>query len=228
MTASAIRASALPARAGLGLKPEHYRAILDGRPDVGFFEVHAENYMGAGGPPHRFLEAIAARYPLSLHGVGLSIGGEARPRPGASRAAAGISPTATGRHRFPNIWPGRRMTAPISTTCCRCPTPRRRWSASRAMSTRRSRRSGMRLLLENPVDLSAVRGKHDRGDATSWRASPSEAAAACCSTSTTSWSRRSTTGSIRSPISTASRSSWSARSISPAMTRRSTAPATGC
>src|SRR5262249_37017027 len=43
-------------------------------PDVGFFEVHAENYMGAGGPPHAQLTAIRERYPLSLHGVGLSIG----------------------------------------------------------------------------------------------------------------------------------------------------------
>jgi len=67
--------SALPPRAGLGLKPEHYRDIIEGAPDVGFFEVHAENYMGAGGPPHRYLEAIRERYPLSLHGVGLSIGG---------------------------------------------------------------------------------------------------------------------------------------------------------
>ena len=66
---------ALPPKAGLGLKPEHYEAVLAGRPAVGFFEVHAENYMGDGGPPHRYLEAIAADYPLSLHGVGLSIGG---------------------------------------------------------------------------------------------------------------------------------------------------------
>lgn len=65
----------LPLRAGLGLKPEHYRDIVATRPDVGFFEVHAENYMGAGGPPHRYLEEIRTRYPLSLHGVGLSIGG---------------------------------------------------------------------------------------------------------------------------------------------------------
>jgi uncharacterized protein (UPF0276 family) len=69
-----LRGAGLPARAGLGLKPEHYQAILDGEPDVGFFEVHAENYMGAGGPPHRWLEAIRERYPLSLHGVALSIG----------------------------------------------------------------------------------------------------------------------------------------------------------
>ena len=61
-------------KAGVGLKPEHYRAILDQRPIVGFFEVHAENYMGAGGPPHRYLTAIRDLYPISIHGVGLSIG----------------------------------------------------------------------------------------------------------------------------------------------------------
>jgi uncharacterized protein (UPF0276 family) len=66
----------LPRRAGLGLKPEHYGQIIAERPDIGFFEVHAENYMGEGGPPHRYLEAITRLYPLSLHGVGLSIGGE--------------------------------------------------------------------------------------------------------------------------------------------------------
>jgi uncharacterized protein len=66
----------LPRRAGVGLKAEHFRTILESRPDVGFFEVHAENYMGAGGPPHRFLSAIRAAYPLSIHGVGLSIGAD--------------------------------------------------------------------------------------------------------------------------------------------------------
>ena len=66
----------LPARAGLGLKPRHYREILETLPPVGFFEVHAENYMGDGGAPHRYLEQIRAHYPLSVHGVGLSIGGD--------------------------------------------------------------------------------------------------------------------------------------------------------
>jgi uncharacterized protein len=69
-------AGAIPARAGVGLKPEHYRTILETAPDIGFFEVHAENYMGAGGPPHRFLTEIRNHYPLSLHGVGLSIGAD--------------------------------------------------------------------------------------------------------------------------------------------------------
>jgi uncharacterized protein len=66
----------LPPRAGVGLKAEHYRTILEVQPDIGFFEVHAENYMGAGGPPHRYLTAIRETYPLSLHGVGLSIGAD--------------------------------------------------------------------------------------------------------------------------------------------------------
>ncbi|HSK41562.1 MAG TPA: DUF692 domain-containing protein [Arenibaculum sp.] len=66
----------IPPRAGVGLKPKHYREILETKPDIGFFEVHAENYMGEGGPPHRYLTAIRERYPLSLHGVGLSIGSD--------------------------------------------------------------------------------------------------------------------------------------------------------
>jgi uncharacterized protein (UPF0276 family) len=70
-----LKDSPIPPRAGVGLKPQHYRDILEGQPDIGWFEIHAENYMGDGGPPHRALEAVRARYPLSLHGVGLSIGG---------------------------------------------------------------------------------------------------------------------------------------------------------
>lgn len=66
----------VPPRGGVGLKAPHYRTILETRPDIGFFEVHAENYMGAGGPPHRYLAAIREHYPLSLHGVGLSIGAD--------------------------------------------------------------------------------------------------------------------------------------------------------
>jgi uncharacterized protein (UPF0276 family) len=70
----ANRPSNLPARAGVGFKPEHFDAVRAGAPDLGFFEVHAENHLGAGGPPLRRLEAIRADFPLSIHGVGLSIG----------------------------------------------------------------------------------------------------------------------------------------------------------
>lgn len=67
--------SALPARAGVGLKAEHVDDVLNNKADIGFFEVHAENYMGAGGLPHAQLSQIREKYPLSVHGVGMSIGG---------------------------------------------------------------------------------------------------------------------------------------------------------
>lgn len=66
--------SILPHRAGVGFKPEHFADILAGQQPVGFFEVHAENYMGAGGPPHARLGRLRQDYALSIHGVGLSIG----------------------------------------------------------------------------------------------------------------------------------------------------------
>jgi uncharacterized protein len=61
--------------AGTSFKPEYLARIVDGPKIRGFFEVHAENYMGAGGPPHRALESIRRDYPISLHGVCMSIGG---------------------------------------------------------------------------------------------------------------------------------------------------------
>ncbi len=61
--------------AGTGLKPEHAGDIFSQGRAVDFFEIHAENYMGAGGPPHHLLRRICAIYPFSVHGVGLSIGG---------------------------------------------------------------------------------------------------------------------------------------------------------
>ena len=70
------QAPGLPRRAGLGLKSEHFQQVLATLPDIGFFEVHAENYMVAGGPFHHYLGLIREHYALSLHGVGLSIGGE--------------------------------------------------------------------------------------------------------------------------------------------------------
>ncbi|WP_122764885.1 MNIO family bufferin maturase [Pseudomonas viridiflava] len=75
-TVSHAQAPGLPCRAGLGLKSEHFTEVLQTLPDVGFFEIHAENYMVAGGPFHHYLGLIRQQYSLSLHGVGLSIGGE--------------------------------------------------------------------------------------------------------------------------------------------------------
>ena len=65
--------SPIPAKAGIGLRFQHHRAVIEGKPPVGWFEVHTENYMG-GGTPLGDLDAIRCDYPISLHGVGLSLG----------------------------------------------------------------------------------------------------------------------------------------------------------
>ncbi len=73
--------SNLPVRAGVGFKPVHFHDILAAAQPIGFFEVHAENYMCAGGPLHAQLGKLRERYALSLHGVGLSIGAMRPPDP---------------------------------------------------------------------------------------------------------------------------------------------------
>jgi len=65
--------SPIPAKAGIGLRFQHHQAVADVAPDVAWMEVHTENYMG-GGTPLRYLDAIRCEYPISLHGVGLSLG----------------------------------------------------------------------------------------------------------------------------------------------------------
>ena len=67
----------LPTRAGVGLKSCHFAEIAQATPDIGFFEIHAENYLVDGGPFHHYLTRIRERYPLSVHGVALSIGADA-------------------------------------------------------------------------------------------------------------------------------------------------------
>jgi uncharacterized protein (UPF0276 family) len=68
-----VRAS-LPRRAGLGLRAQHHGVVLDQRPDVAWFEAHTENYFADGGPAVEALTRIRGHYPLTLHGVGLSLG----------------------------------------------------------------------------------------------------------------------------------------------------------
>ena len=68
----------LPPKPGVGYKPQHYAAIMESPGAVGWLEIHAENYMGAGGRPIAQLRHLSDRFPVSVHGVGLSIGGEGR------------------------------------------------------------------------------------------------------------------------------------------------------
>ena len=72
----ATRPNILPNAPGVGYKPQHYAEILADPGDVAWLEIHAENYMGDGGRPLAQLRALSERFPISVHGVGLSIGGE--------------------------------------------------------------------------------------------------------------------------------------------------------
>ncbi|MCG8491759.1 MAG: DUF692 domain-containing protein [Sneathiellales bacterium] len=67
--------SNLPLTAGVGFKPEHLQDIQTGSPSDLWFEVHAENYMSKGGPRLQMLDHLRQNYEISVHGVGLSIGG---------------------------------------------------------------------------------------------------------------------------------------------------------
>jgi len=64
----------IPSRSGIGLRAPHHRDVLDLLPGIAWLEVHSENYFGAGGQPLHYLERARAHYPVSLHGVGLSVG----------------------------------------------------------------------------------------------------------------------------------------------------------
>jgi uncharacterized protein (UPF0276 family) len=74
MIARDDRLGTIPPRAGIGLRAPHVAEVMATRPAVAFLEVHTENYLG-GGPAVAALERLRSEYPVSLHGVGLSLGG---------------------------------------------------------------------------------------------------------------------------------------------------------
>ncbi len=76
LDASNPRFDRLPDAPGVGYKPQHFSDLLDNPHSVAWLEIHAENYMGDGGRPIAQLRHLAERFPISVHGVGLSIGGE--------------------------------------------------------------------------------------------------------------------------------------------------------
>jgi uncharacterized protein (UPF0276 family) len=91
VTSGRAGGQSLPARAGIGLRREHFDAFANGRPDVAFLEVHTENYFHEGGQEPRLLDRLRSDYPLSLHGVGLALGSvEPLDRAHVARVAAAI------------------------------------------------------------------------------------------------------------------------------------------
>jgi uncharacterized protein (UPF0276 family) len=95
-------AHALPAVAGIGLRAPHVAEVRDSRPSIGWLEVHSENYFVDGGPALAALEAIRADYPVSLHGVGLSLGSadplDVEHLARLKRLASRIDPSAVSEH----------------------------------------------------------------------------------------------------------------------------------
>jgi len=120
----------IPVSAGVGLRFPHHRFVQEVRPSVAWLEVHPENYMG-GGRPLAYLDAIRRDYPLSLHGVGLSLGSAdglderhlGRLRRLADRVEPGLvsehlSWSASGGHHFADLLP-LPMTEEALTIVCR-------------------------------------------------------------------------------------------------------------
>ena len=70
----AFQARPIPAKAGIGLRPPHFKRVLDERPPIPWFELHSENFFCAGGEQLEVLTHVRRDYPVSLHGVGLSLG----------------------------------------------------------------------------------------------------------------------------------------------------------
>lgn len=70
-----MKNNTLPALAGIGFKPQHYQQIIEQQPDIAWFEIHPENFFSEGGLPHYYLELLCQKYPLSMHGVGMNLGG---------------------------------------------------------------------------------------------------------------------------------------------------------
>ena len=180
-----LKASDLPARTGVGFKPAHFGDILAGPQPIGFFEVHAENYMGAGGPPHAQLGCVAR----ALCAVGAwrravdRLDATARSDHLARLKALcdRYAPESFSEHLAWSSHDGVYLNdlLPLPYTQADADAGRRacRRGADGARTPDAARKS---------VDLHSFFRKHDPGGRFPQPRSRSEPAAACCSTSTTS------------------------------------------
>lgn len=142
---------------GLGLKPEHHDAALACRAQGMWFEVHAENYLVAGGPRLRLLQAIRAEHPLSLHGVSLSLAGEAPlDAKHLERLAAlvrQVEPALVSEHLAWSAWSGMNVPDLL-------PFPRNNHALRRIVSNidRLQSTLGRRVAIENPSHYLRIDG----------------------------------------------------------------------
>jgi len=142
---------------GLGLKPEHYDAALACASEGVWFEVHAENYLIAGGPRLRWLEAIRAVHPLSLHGVSLSLAGDAPPDAAhlkrLSDLVRRVEPALVSEHLAWSAWGGISVPDLL-------PFPRSQEALCRIASNidRTQSALGRRIAIENPSHYLRIEG----------------------------------------------------------------------
>ena len=133
---------------GIGLRAPHVTEILDTRPRVGWLEAHAENYMG-GGPAVRALERLRRDYPVSLHGVGLSLGSadglDARQLDRLADLVARLSPALVSEHLSWSIAGGAYLNHLLPL-----PYTEEALDVVAAHVARAQARLGRRLLIENP------------------------------------------------------------------------------
>ena len=140
----------LPACAGVGFKAEHAGEILGGKASVGWFEIHPENYMVAGGPRLAMLADVCAQYPVSMHGVGLSLGGgdplDARHLADLKRLVDRFNPAMVSEHIAWSSHEGLYMADLL-------PTPMTKTSVDQLVAAIDTVQShiGRRILIENPT-----------------------------------------------------------------------------
>ncbi|WP_369935471.1 DUF692 domain-containing protein [Xanthomonas tesorieronis] len=143
--------------AGIGLKPQHYAQALDCTAPGLWFEVHPENYLVQGGPRLAWLEAIAGRHPLSLHGVSLSLAADADPDPRHLRRLAALAervqPWQVSEHLAWSAWRGRYHPELL-------PVPRSAAALARVESNvqRAQEALGRTVAIENPSHYLALPG----------------------------------------------------------------------
>jgi hypothetical protein len=151
-----------PPGAGIGLRGPHFAAALAAAADPAvagglWFEVHAENYMVAGGPRLAALGEVRARFPLSLHGVGMSLAADCAPDPAHLRALRRlvdrIDPFVVSEHLAWSRWRGRYRPDLL-------PAPRSRALLARVADNVAMAQDalGRRLLVENPAHYLRLRG----------------------------------------------------------------------
>lgn len=146
-----------PLLCGLGLKPEHYDAALACASPGLWFEVHAENYFVAGGPRLRWLDAIRARHPVSLHGVSMSLVGAAPPDEAHLKRFTAlvrrVEPVLVSEHLAWSAWNGINVPDLL-------PFPRSQEALQRIVSNidRIQSALGRQIAIENPAHYLRIDG----------------------------------------------------------------------